>query len=220
MHFHYTREEFFRKIFGRSIILQCSGTGLPEGLCSRTSRNRGHATVCVAIVTYNSGRYIRRCLEAVLPQEGVDLEVMVVDNASTDDTRAILRRFRGRIRTILSDRNLGFAEAQNRAIRCHRRRVGADPEPRRAAAARISSALWWMPVRPIPAPARSAASCSPSARASSRSPEPRIDSTGIYLHPRHAPFRPRLARARRRASSTAWSTSSAPAPPPRFTAAR
>jgi GT2 family glycosyltransferase len=73
--------------------------------------------VCVAIVTYNSERYIRRCLEGVLEQEGVTTEILVVDNASADGTRAILRRFKGRIRTIYNDRNLGFAEAQNQAIR-------------------------------------------------------------------------------------------------------
>jgi GT2 family glycosyltransferase len=73
-------------------------------------------TVCVTIVTYNSGQYIRRCLDAVLKQEGVPIEVVVVDNASTDDTPAILGSFGRRIRTIHSDRNLGFAEAQNRAI--------------------------------------------------------------------------------------------------------
>ena len=71
----------------------------------------------MAIVTYNSGRYIRRCLEAVLGQEGVPIEIVVVDNASTDDTRAVLQSFRKKIRAIYSERNLGFAEAQNRAIR-------------------------------------------------------------------------------------------------------
>jgi len=40
----------------------------------------------------------------------------VVDNASTDNTRTILRSYRRRIRTILSSRNLGFAAAQNQAI--------------------------------------------------------------------------------------------------------
>jgi GT2 family glycosyltransferase len=72
--------------------------------------------ICAAIVTYNSGRYIRRCLEAVLRQKGVPLEVTVVDNASSDDTREILEDFEGRIRVILGDENLGFAAAQNRAI--------------------------------------------------------------------------------------------------------
>ena len=73
--------------------------------------------VCVAIVTFNSGRYIRRCLQAVLAQRGVGLEVVVVDNASTDDTREILQEFRGRIRVLLNPANTGFAEGQNMAIR-------------------------------------------------------------------------------------------------------
>ena len=73
--------------------------------------------VCVALVTYNSARYIRRCLQAALAQHGVAFEVVVVDNASTDDTRNILKEFRGRIRVILNPSNVGFAEGQNIAIR-------------------------------------------------------------------------------------------------------
>src|ERR1017187_4535733 len=77
-------------------------------------------TVCVSIITYNSGRYIRRCLDAVLEQQGVLLEVVVVDNASTDATREILQDYRGSIRVISNDRNEGFAAAQNQAIRASR----------------------------------------------------------------------------------------------------
>ena len=73
--------------------------------------------VCVSIVTYNSQRYIRRCLEAVWNQEGVHPDVVVVDNASTDGTLKTLAEFRGRIRLIRNSRNEGFASAQNRAIR-------------------------------------------------------------------------------------------------------
>jgi len=73
--------------------------------------------VCVSIVTYNSQRYIRRCLEAVLSQQGVHLDVVVVDNASTDGTLKALAEFRGRIRVIRNSRNEGFAAGQNRAIR-------------------------------------------------------------------------------------------------------
>ena len=74
-------------------------------------------SVCVAIVTYNSARYIRRCLDAVFAQRGVALEVVVADNASTDGTREILERCHGRIRLILNGRNEGFAAAQNQVIR-------------------------------------------------------------------------------------------------------
>ncbi len=73
--------------------------------------------VCVALVTHNSERYIRRCLQAVLLQERVQVEVIVVDNASVDDTRAILREFGRRIRVIRNSGNRGFAEGQNQAIR-------------------------------------------------------------------------------------------------------
>ena len=73
--------------------------------------------VGVSLVTCNSEAYIERCLEALLGQRGVNLHVVVVDNGSTDRTREILQRYRSRLRFIRSNRNLGFARAQNQAIR-------------------------------------------------------------------------------------------------------
>jgi len=73
--------------------------------------------VCVAIVTCNSARYIRRCLDAVLCRPETSLQVIVVDNASTDDTLRVLQEFGDRIQVVPNSRNLGFAEAQNQAIR-------------------------------------------------------------------------------------------------------
>ena len=72
--------------------------------------------VCVSIVTFNSGRHIARCLEAVLNQRDVTLDVVVVDNASTDGTRTILQKFSDRIRIIPNSANTGFAAAQNQGI--------------------------------------------------------------------------------------------------------
>ena len=87
------------------------------GLCFETLKLIPPTQVCVTIVTFNSERYIRRCLEGVLEQEGVSTDIIVVDNASTDGTRAILRRFKNRIRTFHNEKNVGFAAAQNQAIR-------------------------------------------------------------------------------------------------------
>jgi GT2 family glycosyltransferase len=78
------------------------------------------ATVSITIVTFNSSRYVRRCLEAVLAQRDICLEVVVVDNASTDETREILAAFGKRVRVISNTTNVGFAEAQNQAIRASR----------------------------------------------------------------------------------------------------
>lgn len=72
--------------------------------------------VSVTIVTYNSGRFIKRCLESVLAQKGPEKEIIVIDNASTDGTIDILEQFEDRVRISYNDENIGFAAAQNQAI--------------------------------------------------------------------------------------------------------
>ena len=72
--------------------------------------------VSVTLVTYNSGRFIRRCLESVLEQQYPQLEVVVVDNASTDGTVDILEQFADRCSIHYNQENIGFAAAQNQAI--------------------------------------------------------------------------------------------------------
>jgi GT2 family glycosyltransferase len=73
--------------------------------------------VSVTIVTYDSGHFIKRCLESVLAQKYDRREIIVVDNNSTDGTADILEQFEDRVRIIYNDENLGFAAAQNQAIR-------------------------------------------------------------------------------------------------------
>ena len=72
--------------------------------------------VSVTLVTFNSGRFIRRCLESVLEQRYPDLEVIVIDNASTDGTTDIIEQFEDRCIVIYNQENIGFAAAQNQAI--------------------------------------------------------------------------------------------------------
>jgi len=72
--------------------------------------------VSVTLVTYNSGRFIRRCLESVLEQRYPHLEIIVIDNASTDGTADILDQFAGRCSIHYNPENIGFAAAQNQAI--------------------------------------------------------------------------------------------------------
>jgi GT2 family glycosyltransferase len=67
-------------------------------------------------VTYNSGRFIKRCLESVLEQKYPNLELIIVDNASTDGTVDLLEPFADRCRIYYNDKNIGFAAAQNQAI--------------------------------------------------------------------------------------------------------
>ena len=73
--------------------------------------------VSVTLVTYNSGRFIKRCLESVLAQRYPLKEIIIVDNASTDGTVDILEQFEDRCTVYYNDENVGFAAAQNQAIR-------------------------------------------------------------------------------------------------------
>jgi GT2 family glycosyltransferase len=76
--------------------------------------------VSVTIVTYNSGRFIKRCLQSVLAQGYPEKEVIIIDNASTDGTQGILEQFEDRCRLVFNETNIGFAAAQNQAIRLSR----------------------------------------------------------------------------------------------------
>lgn len=73
-------------------------------------------SVSVTIVTYNSSAFIRRCLEYVFAQDYPVSGIIVVDNASVDETPQMLREFEDRVRVIYNRENVGFAAAQNQAI--------------------------------------------------------------------------------------------------------
>jgi GT2 family glycosyltransferase len=70
--------------------------------------------VSVLITTFNSATFLQQCLESVFQQSYHSIEIIVVDNASDDGTRAILQRF-PRVRVFYNDSNTGFAAAQNQA---------------------------------------------------------------------------------------------------------
>ncbi|MBJ6723684.1 glycosyltransferase [Geomesophilobacter sediminis] len=71
--------------------------------------------VSVVIPCYNSARFIAQAVESVLGQKYPNLELIVVDDGSTDDTERVLEAYRGRL-TYLRQPNAGPAAARNRGI--------------------------------------------------------------------------------------------------------
>ena len=72
--------------------------------------------VAITIVTYNSSRYIARCLEHVFAQNYRNLEVILIDNASSDESASILRQYADQGTVVCNSENRGFAGGQNQAI--------------------------------------------------------------------------------------------------------
>ena len=69
--------------------------------------------ISVIIVNYNSGPHLKRCLEALAAQTYTRFEVIVIDNASQDDSARRAALPDGRFRLVSLDENLGFAAANN-----------------------------------------------------------------------------------------------------------
>ena len=77
--------------------------------------------VSVVMSVYNDGRYVSDAIESILSQSFTDFEFLIVDDGSTDDTRAIIASYNdARIRLVTNARNLGLAPSLNKAIRLSR----------------------------------------------------------------------------------------------------
>ena len=72
----------------------------------------------IVIVSYNVRAYLEECLQSVRKAlEGIEGEVWVVDNNSQDDSVETLRRDYPWVRLVANTENMGFARANNLAIR-------------------------------------------------------------------------------------------------------
>ena len=76
--------------------------------------------VSVTIVTWNSAKYLDECFAALARQDYREIEVIVVDNASEDGTRSLLKQVESQWRVIYNSENVGFAAGQNQAVRASR----------------------------------------------------------------------------------------------------
>lgn len=72
------------------------------------------ALVSVIVPAYNYGRYLREAIESIQAQDYDELEIVVVDNASTDDTQAVLASIHEpRMRVLKLEVNQGLSGAFN-----------------------------------------------------------------------------------------------------------
>ncbi len=71
----------------------------------------------IVIVNYMAKDYLNACLKSILREENIKYEVIVVDNGSTDGSAEIVEKHFPSVYLIKSATNLGFAKANNIAIR-------------------------------------------------------------------------------------------------------
>jgi GT2 family glycosyltransferase len=72
----------------------------------------------IIIVSWNAKRYVEECLDSLSRQTlNISVEVIVVDNASSDDTPEMIRQQFPHVALIRNADNVGFAKANNIGIR-------------------------------------------------------------------------------------------------------
>lgn len=76
--------------------------------------------VSVVLTVYNKAQYLRECIESIFAQTFTDIEIIAVDDKSTDDSLSILRSIQDpRLKVVALERNLGHPGATQEAYdRC------------------------------------------------------------------------------------------------------
>ncbi|UCD05136.1 MAG: glycosyltransferase family 2 protein [candidate division WOR-3 bacterium] len=93
----------------------------------KPSRSTRRPLVYVLILNWNGRSLTVDCVEAVLKSDYPNFRVVVIDNGSTDDSVAFLRkRFGRRIDIIENGKNLGYADGFNTGLKYAFQRQGSD----------------------------------------------------------------------------------------------
>ena len=86
-------------------------------------QDAGYIDLSICIVSWNCVDILRQSLESILKHsEGLKLQIIVVDNASSDNTPDIIRREFPYVELIDNNGNRGFGRANNQAIKISRGR--------------------------------------------------------------------------------------------------
>ena len=107
-------------------------------------------SLTVLMTVYNGGRYLRTAMESILAQTYRDFQFLIVDDASTDDSRDIIRSYEDpRIELVALERNVGQTAALNIGLQRARApwlaRMDADDY---AAPARLEEQMRWLAQHP------------------------------------------------------------------------
>lgn len=75
--------------------------------------------ISVVICTHNRAEYISQAIESALAQSYGNLEIIVIDDASTDNTQEILNKYsiNPKVRVVKNDQNLGISKSRNLGVR-------------------------------------------------------------------------------------------------------
>ncbi len=75
-----------------------------------------HPKFSIITVTYNAGKTIEDTIQSVITQTYKNVEYIIVDGASTDETLNIVNQYRDHIHTLISEPDKGLYDAMNKGL--------------------------------------------------------------------------------------------------------
>lgn len=88
--------------------------------------------ISIVIATYNAGKTLKKCLNSIISQKGDDIELIIIDGQSKDNTLTIINKYHSYIDQWISEKDKGIYDAWNKGIKLSTGRwimfVGADDD--------------------------------------------------------------------------------------------
>lgn len=76
-----------------------------------------YPSISVITVTYNAGALLRKTIDSVLEQAYPNMEYIIIDGASTDNSLALISSYGSRIDSVLSEKDEGIYDAMNKGLK-------------------------------------------------------------------------------------------------------
>lgn len=85
-------------------------------IVSSNLQGLGNTKISLITVAFNAGATIEKCINSVIAQQYPDLEYIIIDGSSADDTLSIINKYKNHISKIISEPDRGIYDAMNKGI--------------------------------------------------------------------------------------------------------